>query len=168
VLVLALAGLVLLWRDGRRAEALVCVAVPGLFLLLELGYWDPYGGDSPGPRFFVPALPFLSVGLAPAFARWRTASTVLATASVVASTSVLLTWPKAANAAHVYRWSVWRELGLLVRHGASSEFASWTGRTVLSWAGVGPLGGAAVMAAAALGALGLALRDGWMSGSEQR
>ncbi len=36
---------------------------------LSFGYFLPYGGVSPGPRFFIPAVPFLAVGLAPAFAR---------------------------------------------------------------------------------------------------
>ncbi len=131
------------------------------FLLLELGYYDPYGGDSPGPRFFIPALPFLALGLAPAFARWRVATACFAAASVLASTAVLLTWPAAVNAAAVYRWSVWRELGLFVRHGSSSELAQWTQKTVASWLGAGRLGGAAIVLAAALGALFLALNDGW-------
>ncbi|MDX6447918.1 MAG: hypothetical protein QOD08_381 [Gaiellaceae bacterium] len=70
ILVLAAAGLVLLWRRGLRAEALACAAVTLLFALLSAGYFDPYGGESPGPRFLVPALPFLALGLADAFARW--------------------------------------------------------------------------------------------------
>lgn len=70
ILVLAAAGLVLLWRRGLRAEALACGAVTLLFVLLSVGYFDPYGGDSPGPRFLVPALPFLALGLADAFASW--------------------------------------------------------------------------------------------------
>ena len=70
ILVLAAAGLVLLWRRGLRAEALACGAVALLFALLSVGYFDPYGGESPGPRFLVPALPFLALGLADAFARW--------------------------------------------------------------------------------------------------
>ena len=36
----------------------------------------------PGLRFFIPALPFLALGLAPAFARWRLCASVLAAASV--------------------------------------------------------------------------------------
>ena len=70
ILVLAAAGLVLLWRRGLRAEAFACGAVTLLFALLSAGYFDPYGGESPGPRFLVPALPFLVLGLADAFARW--------------------------------------------------------------------------------------------------
>jgi hypothetical protein len=70
ILVLAAAGLVLLWRRGLRAEAFACGAVTLLFALLSVGYFDPYGGGSPGPRFLVPALPFLALGLADAFARW--------------------------------------------------------------------------------------------------
>ena len=114
--------------------------------MLELGYYDPYGGDSPGPRFFIPALPFLALGLAPAFARWRVATAIFAAASVLASTAVLLTWPAAVNAAAVYRWSVWRELALFLRHGSSSELAQWTQKTVASWLGAGRLGGAAIVA----------------------
>ncbi len=49
VLVLAAVGLVLLWRQGYRAESCAAAAVTIAFLVLELGYFDPYGGDSPGP-----------------------------------------------------------------------------------------------------------------------
>ncbi len=54
----------MVWRAGRRAEALVCGGVPLLFLLYNAAYYLPYGGQSPGPRFLVPALPFLVVPLA--------------------------------------------------------------------------------------------------------
>jgi hypothetical protein len=161
VLVLAAAGLVLLGRRGYPAEALACAAVTVAFLVLEFGYFDPYGGDSPGPRFFIPALPFLALGLAPAFARARLAATVLAAASVVASTAMLLTWPAGVNAARVYLWSVWRELAALPLHGSSALIATWAQKNVVSWLGVGRLGAAALVLAAALGALAVALRDGW-------
>jgi hypothetical protein len=84
VLVVAAAGLILLSRTHRR-ETLVCAAVGGGFLLLEFGYFLPYGGVSPGPRFLVPALPFLALGLAPMFERWRLPTTAVALASVIAS-----------------------------------------------------------------------------------
>ena len=64
VLVLAAAGLPLFARRHRR-EAAVCAAVTVCFLLLEFGYFLPYGGVSPGPRFLIPALPFLALGTPP-------------------------------------------------------------------------------------------------------
>ena len=165
VLVLAAAGLVLLGRAGFVAEAVTCAAVTVAFLVLEFGYFDPYGGDSPGPRFFIPAIPFLVLGLAPAFARFRLATSLLAAASVVASTAVLLTWPAAVNAAQVYRWSVWRELASLPVHGTSALIASWAQKNLAAWVDVGRLKSAVLVTAAALGALALALRDGWRSGA---
>ena len=59
VLVLAAIGLAHLWRKGARSEAAVCAAISLLFLLMDSGYFDPRG-VSPGPRFFIPALPFLA------------------------------------------------------------------------------------------------------------
>ncbi len=63
VLVAAAVGLWLLWRRGTRAEALLAAVVVVLFLLLDAGYFLVYGGGTPGPRFFAPALPFLALGL---------------------------------------------------------------------------------------------------------
>src|SRR5439155_15440406 len=53
VLVAAAAGLVPLWRRGVRAEAAVCIAVTVLFLFAIVAYFVPFGGGSPGARFFV-------------------------------------------------------------------------------------------------------------------
>lgn len=165
VLLAAAAGLVLLARAGFLAEALTCAVVTIAFLVLEFGYYDPYGGHSPGPRFFIPALPFLVLGLAPAFGRFRLATSVLAAASVVASTAVLLTWPGAANAAQVYRWSVWRELASLPVHGTSALIVSWVQKNVAGWLDLGRVKSALLVLAAALGALAVALRDGWRGGA---
>jgi hypothetical protein len=165
VLALAACGLVILWRRGYRTETAVCAAITIGYLVLESGYFDPFGGDAPGPRFFAPALPFLAVGLGPAFARWRKAAVVFTVASVVASTAVLLTWPDAANAAALYHWSVWREIALVPVHGPSAELARWAPKSVLGELHVGALGAMSVVFAAALGALGLGLRDGWSHGA---
>ena len=64
LVVAALVGLPLLWRSGRRADTLVCAAIPLLFLTYNAAYYLPFGGQSPGPRFLVPALPFLALPLA--------------------------------------------------------------------------------------------------------
>jgi hypothetical protein len=81
LLVAAAVGLVLLWRKGLRAEAAVCGTTTLVFLTVNAGYYDPLGGGSPGPRFFVPALPFLAVGLACTFRRWPLLTLAVATLS---------------------------------------------------------------------------------------
>src|SRR5262245_23017262 len=78
VLLAAAVGLVLLWRRGFRAIAGVCIAVTLLFLFANMAYFEPYGGLSPGPRFFAPALPFLALGLVEAYYRWPIATGLLA------------------------------------------------------------------------------------------
>jgi hypothetical protein len=92
VLVLAAVGLYLLWREGRRLDAGVAAAVSIVFLISNAAYFLPYGGGSPGPRFFVPALPFLALGLGPAFRRWPRITTALGAVSVVATTADMMTW----------------------------------------------------------------------------
>jgi hypothetical protein len=131
VLVVAAAGLVLLSRTYKR-EAVACAAVGSAFLLLEFGYFLPYGGVSPGPRFLVPALPFLSLGLAPMFARQRILTATLALASVVASTAVALTW--SWGSALGYRQTIWGEIAraivqpnLRLRHDLASNILTWIG-----------------------------------------
>ncbi|HEV7640522.1 MAG TPA: hypothetical protein VGO39_06645 [Gaiellaceae bacterium] len=156
-LLAAAAGLVLLWRS-RAAEAAVCTIVVLAFLALDCGYYDPYGGDSPGPRFLVPALPFLALGLPLVLARFRILGAALVTASLVASTAIALTWPAAANASERYHGTVWRRLAGLLRHGAAEPLASWAQKNLLSWVGIGRLGAAAVVLCATLAALVLAFR----------
>jgi hypothetical protein len=103
VVVAAAAGLVLLWRRGLRAEAAVCSAVTLLFLFANMAYFEPYGGDSPGPRFFVPALPFLALGLVEAYHRWLVPTAVLAIWSVSVTTFDGLTWGMLNKL--FYRWA---------------------------------------------------------------
>src|SRR5690348_16428602 len=78
VLVLAVAGTFMLYRRGRRAEALTIAAVSVAFLIYNSGYYLPYGGGSPGPRFLIPMLPFLAVPLALAFRRFPALTVALA------------------------------------------------------------------------------------------
>jgi hypothetical protein len=92
VVVAAAVGLWLLWRRGERAEALLAGTVVVLFVLLDAGYFLPYGGGTPGPRFLVPALPFLAVGLPSVLARWPLPTVALALASAVLTTVDAVTW----------------------------------------------------------------------------
>ena len=107
VTVAALIGLALLARRNLR-EALSCAAVVSGFLLLEFGYFLPYGGTSPGPRFLIPALPFLAVGLGQAYVRFPVVTALLASVSLVSSTTLQLTWSWSGHLS--YRHTVWGEL----------------------------------------------------------
>ena len=92
VLVAAAVGIWLLWRRGERAEAAVAGAVSALFVLLAAGYFLPYGGGSPGPRFAGPALPFLALGLPLAVARFAWPTLALAFASAALMSVDATTW----------------------------------------------------------------------------
>ena len=71
-LALGIAGSVLLFRRGRRAEALVCIGVP--FALPRLLRRErAFGGLGP-PRYLTPIMPFALLPLALALRRWPLAT----------------------------------------------------------------------------------------------
>jgi len=153
VLVAAAVGLAPFARR-YRPEALVCAAVTVCFIALNCGYFLAYGGFSPGPRFLVPALPFLALGLAPAFARGPRLTAALATLSVLATTARLLVW----NNPRPEQQTLWGDI-VRMPYGVASTAVrddlpgSWLGQL-----GLGRPAGAALIAAAALVATVLALR----------
>ena len=90
---LALLGLVALWRGGRRAEAAVCLSITALFLLYDAAYYLPFGGFNGGPRFLVPMLPFLALGVAAAWRDLPGPTFALGLASMVVTTVSILSDP---------------------------------------------------------------------------
>jgi hypothetical protein len=150
VIVLAAAGLVLLARR-LPAETAVCAAVIAIFLAINSGYFLPYGGVSPGPRFLVPALPFLALGLGPAFAAWPRTASVLAVLSVIPTMGLTLTWGSADSVPG----TIWGALVALPS--GSSRLAGHLAASALDWIGAGREGGAVVAALSAAAALTLAL-----------
>ena len=153
VVVAAAYGLVRLWRT-RRAEAAAASLVVAIFVISNSGYFDPYGGGSPGPRFLVVSLPFLALGLAPAFAALPRLTLALAVPSVIAVTALNLDYTNGGQA----RGGVWGELARVPVQLGSSYFVRQLDPTILSFAGIGPIGGAVIVAACAAGALVLAAR----------
>ena len=76
-LLLALPGLIMMWRSGgkrsgQRAAALLCAYAAGAMLLFDSGYYFWDGGVSLGPRHISPALLFLifPVAVALRHPRW--------------------------------------------------------------------------------------------------
>lgn len=78
----AAVGLVLLWRAGRRPEAALAAGVTLAYWIYDAGYWTPFGGYTPGPRFLIPAVPLLALGLPPLLRAFPLPSLALALASV--------------------------------------------------------------------------------------
>jgi hypothetical protein len=143
VVVAAAAGLVLLARR-YLLEAALCAAVVAVFLAVNCGYFLPYGGVSPGPRFLVGGLPFLALGLGPVFAWRRRLTALLAAVSIVPITALTLTWGSSKSVPGTI-WGALAEPGW--DHLRQSLAAS-----VLGWLGGGRQLGAVVAAAAAAAA----------------
>jgi hypothetical protein len=137
VLVAAAAGLWPMWRAGRRAETVVAVLVSAAFLLVSAGYFLPYGGVSPGPRFFVPALPFLLLGLPYALRRAPLATLALALVSAGLTTFQSVTW------------ALRKEGGGVVPEHPIGVLA----KTIWVFAGLDRIDGAMLVSAAAAGAV---------------
>jgi hypothetical protein len=93
VLVLAIAGIVAIHRGGRRAEARTIAALALAYLVYNAGYWLPMGGGSPGPRFLIPILPFLALGLGPAWRRWPAVTLALTAISATTMVAATISYP---------------------------------------------------------------------------
>ena len=93
VLALGLAGAFAMRRRDLRAESNVILAVTAVYFLYNAGYWLPFGGGTPGPRFLIPVLPFLALGLAVAWRRWPAPTLGLAIPSALYMLAAALTHP---------------------------------------------------------------------------
>jgi hypothetical protein len=69
VLAAAIGGIFVLHRRGHRGEAATAGIVAAAYLAYNASYWAPFGGWTPGPRFLIPAIPFLALPLAAALRR---------------------------------------------------------------------------------------------------
>lgn len=104
VLVMGALGTVALYRRGRRAEALVIGGTCLLYLTYDSGYFLPFGGGSPGPRFLATTLPFLALGLAIAFERWPGPTIALAAVSITCNVLAAITHPLIGYETETVSW----------------------------------------------------------------
>ncbi|MEA2313679.1 MAG: hypothetical protein QOI03_371 [Solirubrobacteraceae bacterium] len=105
VLAMAAIGIVLLYRRGRRAEALTIAGICLCYLLYNSGYYLPFGGGFMGPRFLTTMLPFLAVGLALAFKRFPGPTIALAGASFATSVIATITHPLVGYETETVVWT---------------------------------------------------------------
>ena len=147
VLVMGALGTVLLYRRGRRAEALTIAGVCACYLIYNSGYYLPFGGGAPGPRFLITMLPFVACPLGLALRRWPGPTVALAGASVTAWTIVTITHPLVG---YENETVVWTRLLSKGEFQPTIATALGAGR---GWGGIWPIllavGAALVVAAAA-------------------
>ena len=93
VLAMGVVGTVLLYRRGNRAEALTIAGVCALFLGYNSGYYLPFGGGAPGPRFLITMLPFLAFPIALSLRRFPGPTLALAGVSIATTVIATITHP---------------------------------------------------------------------------
>lgn len=93
VVVIAVVAAFVRIRKDRHPDAVLALLVFALFILLPVFWENPWGGDSPGPRYMTPMLPFLAVPLGWALERWRLVTKAAMTISVVTMLAATFTEP---------------------------------------------------------------------------
>jgi hypothetical protein len=86
-LLAALPGLFFLARR-QRSDAAVCGSVFAAYLFLNAGLVDWHGAWAMGPRYLIPALPFLAVAVAALVAAWPAGSVVRRALAVAGAMAV--------------------------------------------------------------------------------
>ena len=104
LLLAAAPGLVLLGRQKRNAEALVCGGVGFAFLVYNAGYFLPFGGWTPGPRLLIPAIPFLLVPVAAALAARPYATTAIGACSAAVMVLANAIAPMVSEEKSIHFW----------------------------------------------------------------
>lgn len=92
VLAAGLAGIVQLYRRGRRAEALTIAAMAAGYLLFVSSFFDPFGAVSL-PRYLITIFPFLAVPLALALRALPATAWTLAAGSALVMVAITATRP---------------------------------------------------------------------------
>ncbi|MFL5908253.1 MAG: hypothetical protein ACJ75Z_11750, partial [Solirubrobacterales bacterium] len=112
IVVMSIVGVVLMRRRRHRAEANVILAIAAIYFVYNAGYWLPFGGGTPGPRFLIPALPFLALGLPFAYRRLPALTLGLAIPSALFMLVGTLTYPLIGRQG-IGTWADWLVQGRL-------------------------------------------------------
>lgn len=93
VLIMGAIGTVLLYRRGKRAEALTIGGICLCYVGYNSGYYLPFGGGFMGPRFLTTMLPFLAFPLCLALKRFPAPTIALGAVSIVTTVIATITHP---------------------------------------------------------------------------
>lgn len=80
-------------RRDEKGEAWLALTMILAFLVLPVVWGNPWGGDSPGPRYMVPALPFLLLPVVWAWRRWPRLTTFAASLGAITMLAATVTNP---------------------------------------------------------------------------
>jgi hypothetical protein len=83
----------MLYRRGKRAEALTIGGICLCYVGYNSGYYLPFGGGFMGPRFLTTMLPFLAFPIALAFKRFPAPTITLAAVSITTTVIATITHP---------------------------------------------------------------------------
>jgi hypothetical protein len=132
IVVMAIVGVFLMRRRGFRAEANTILTIAAVYFIYNSGYWLPFGGGTPGPRFLIPALPFIALGLAFAYQRLPALTLGLAIPSGVMMVAGSLTYALIGRQG-IGTWTDWLGEGRL-EHTVLTAFG-----VTNAWLAVAPL-----------------------------
>ncbi len=132
VLIMAGIGTVLLYRRGKRAEALTVLGICLCYIGYNSGYYLPFGGGFMGPRFLTTMLPFLAFPLAIALKRYPGPTIALAAVSITTTIIASITHPLVGYETETVDWMRYLSKGFFQPTIAS---AFGLGR---SWGGIWP------------------------------
>jgi hypothetical protein len=93
ILIMGAIGTVMLYRRGRRAEALTIGGICLCYLGYNSGYYLPFGGGFMGPRFLDTLLPFLAFPVALTLKRFPGPTIALAGISITTTVIATMTHP---------------------------------------------------------------------------
>lgn len=93
VLIMGAIGTGLLYRRGKRAEALTIVGICMCYLFYNSGYYLPFGGGFMAPRFLDTLLPFLGFPIALTLKRFPGPTIALAAISIATTVIATITHP---------------------------------------------------------------------------
>jgi hypothetical protein len=148
VLIMGAIGTVMLYRRGRRAEALTIGGICLCYLGYNSGYYLPFGGGAGGPRFLITLLPFLGFPIALTLKRFPGPTIALAAISITTTVIATITHPLVGYENETVTWMRFLSKGFFQPTIAS---AYGLGR---GWGGIWPFllaaAGALLAAAAAM------------------
>ncbi len=113
VLIMGAIGTVLLYRRGRRAEALTIGGICLCYVTYNSGYFLPFGGGFMGPRFLTTMIPFLACPLGLALKRFPGPTVTLAGASIALTVIATITHPLVGYETETVLWERLLSQGLL-------------------------------------------------------